>query len=209
MKKILSISLLCLCALVAQAQYQNQIGVVVGGQNGVNYKRNLGGNLQLIATAAFGLEATRGSYYISTQGNSVKANDGTAEMKLWDVTVNPNLVYNAPINGLGVKEGKLNYFAGGGISLGIAEHLPGSIAIGGQNVNYRDDAIWGKAGVNAIAGLEYIFGEIPLALSIDFRPGYATVFHGEKVAAGDQSIHATAHGHLFDWHLGLGVHYCF
>ena len=54
----------------------------------------------------------------------------------------------------------------------------------------------GKAGVNLILGLEYVFNE-PIALQVDFRPGYGLLFASGYTA------------HYFDWGLNLSFRYAF
>ena len=88
--------------------------------------------------------------------------------------------------------------AGGGLSLGW--HFRNSYpyylyeSYTSQWPRYRQGN--GKAGVNLIFGLEYIF-EIPIALQVDFRPGYGLLFASGYTA------------HYFDWGLNLGFRYAF
>ena len=88
--------------------------------------------------------------------------------------------------------------AGGGLSLGW--HFRNSYpyylyeSYTSQWPRYRQGN--GKAGVNLIFGLEYVF-EVPIALQVDFRPGYGLLFAPGYIA------------HYFDWGLNLGFRYAF
>ena len=67
------------------------------------------------------------------------------------------------------------------------------------NPNQNSATIWSvhncKAGANGFFGLEYKF-DIPLALQLDFRPGYRCIFLPNRFA-----------DHKFDWGLNFGVLY--
>lgn len=105
---------------------------------------------------------------------------------LWSAELAPNFMY----------EGRLVNGLYGLVGLG------GSIGYNWQDYLYIDYSYKisnrnCKAGVNGFFGLEYKF-DIPLALQLDFRPGYRCVFAPNKFA-----------DHKFDWGLNFGVRYTF
>ena len=100
---------------------------------------------------------------------------------MFDFTLNANFLYNKNL------QNGLYTFIGGGSNLGLAKGLPYS------------SATLGKFGINAMLGAGYKMPKMPLSISLDFRPGYAILFqHYDVIPI-----------HIFDWHLALGVRYCF
>ena len=105
----------------------------------------------------------------------------TATIDVFDFALNANFLYNKEI------QNGLYAFVGGGPNIGLVQGLPYS------NVTF------GKFGANAMLGAGYKMSNIPLTFSLDFRPGYAFLlnYRYETIL------------HMFDWHLAIGVRYCF
>lgn len=76
---------------------------------------------------------------------------------------------------------------------------------------YAENPIGMKLGLNAIGGVEFCFKGAPLALSVDFRPGWGEFIHFSKVKMSHDdkdclSVTGTA---FFDWALGASLRYRF
>ena len=75
---------------------------------------------------------------------------------------------------------------------------------------YAGNPIGMKLGLNAIGGVEFCFKGAPLALSVDFRPGWGEFIHFSKEPIGEDkdclSVTGTA---FFDWALGTSLRYRF
>lgn len=172
----------------AQAPYKNAIGVTLGTSQAFSYKTFFGDH--------FTLQVDMGTKYCYVYGSH-----------LWTAEVAPNIMYEGRIyNGL-------YWFAGLGGSIGynwqpflyIDGLEPGDVGYvshedpsnPNQNSVTRTSTHNCKAGVNGIVGFEYKFN-IPLAIQLDFRPGYRCVFAANKFA-----------DHKYDWGLNIGVHYTF
>ena len=159
-------------SILAQAPYKNSIGVTVGNFEALSYKTFFTNHLalQLDLGYKYTIGATRYS-----------------NMNIQSLELNPNLMYEGHFT-------KGFYgFIGGGVSLGyswfwgVYDHII-------FTTHYRSD--YGKFGVNGILGLEYKFN-IPLALQLDFRPGYGMLFNED------------IDFDYFDWSVNLGVRYTF
>jgi hypothetical protein len=185
-KKFLLVVALVAAAASAQAQqpYKHSIGVSVGSLEGVSYKMFFTDQLALHADLGFQMLATRwGNKYFSN-----------AEMSAWTFVANPNIVYQDNITGW--NWGGIGWFAGGGLSLGLAQFFGDeNVETFGGDIGY--DNTWGKWGINAIAGVELGLDDAPLAISLDFRPGYGMAF----VENGTVSF--------FDWTIAASVRYTF
>lgn len=81
-------------------------------------------------------------------------------------------------------KGGLYAFAGGGVSLGMLGF-------------FETTGIAGKFGINGMIGAGIKVSSAPLSISLDFRPGYGLGFDRYDIM------------HCFDWHLALGLRYCF
>ena len=170
MKKII----LCLIVMgvsVGAFAQNNEFGVVVGGFNGLSYKRIVNENFAIQTDLAVGFQRT----VFNLEGI-------TGPTDLFDFVLNPNFLFNKELNS------GFYAFAGGGLSLGLAQELlvPG--------------ITYGKFGINAMLGAGYKFQDFPISLSLDFRPGYGMLFH--KGLSGMVV-------NTFDWHLALSARYCF
>lgn len=226
MKKILlfAVALMTSAAMMAQG-YTHSIGGTVGSLYGVSYKGFIFGheNLALIADLGFGLTVSPITETARSGGESYTSRQKNGNTSFWTFEANPNVVYQAEIsNGF-------SWFVGGGVSLGMTKPFAGKD--NGISYTYVGAPLMGKFGVNAIGGAEYKFANVPLAISLDFRPGYGLGFKKEKdydfdddfggdwgwgaparVAAGydmpepKSKVVTTS---FFDWKLVASVRYCF
>ena len=206
MKKILLLAVAALASLGAFAQnYEHSAGVVVGNLNGLSYKHFISDELAIQADLGFGIVSTSGSLvdlkkiskddYKSSVKSTCQSN-----ASLWTFQIAPNFIWQKNIASM--DWANLDFFVGGGISLGYAkmtkiEGLKGEVVtnINGQEVKekygeeayrYQKDSDWkdyydkayGKFGINAMAGVEFAFTGAPITLSVDFRPGYGLLFAG-------------------------------
>ena len=105
----------------------------------------------------------------------------TATIDVFDFALNANFLYNKEL------QNGLYAFIGGGPNIGLVQDLPYA------------NMIFAKFGANAMLGAGYKMSNIPLTFSLDFRPGYAFLlnYRYETIL------------HMLDWHLALGVRYCF
>ena len=179
MKKIFTLFAVVLMA-VTTVKAQLEVGAIVGGMNGASAKYWLNNQLAIQADLAVGLtEAYGGIYY---KGQTA----GSGSISLYDFTLNPNALYHIDL----VSDFK--FYAGGGLSLGLVGPLETSAS----------QAVMGKFGLNAVAGVCYELSQAPLVLAFDFRPGYGLAFQGENGA-----LLGPAHLSYFDWKLGFAVRY--
>lgn len=176
MKKIFLAVVVALFSINAMAQHE--IGGIVGGLNGLSYKYWFNDNLALQADLAVGLTAAPGAWYY--KGNKLNP---TATAHLYDFTINPNALYHFDL------VSNLQLYTGGGISFGLLSDIN----------NTRSEGIFGKFGINAIVGLAYELGAVPLVLAFDFRPGYGLGFQ-----TADE-----AHMSFFDWKIAFAIRYRF
>lgn len=214
MKKLTLFAALLLGALTVNAgDYKHSIGVNVGNQYGVSYKAFLFDNENLALQLDLGvrLEQTSGSMKdkYGNLSNKYKFKDGN----IYTFEVNPNVLYQKEF--FSFDGGKLSWFAGGGISLGLMGQY-GSARMKSDNGSIYwyynrwivDEngakTVYGKFGFNAIGGVELKFTKIPLAISCDFRPGYGLGFWGKKVNG--TKLNSTLH--FFDYEIAVGVRYC-
>lgn len=179
MKKLFIFALAVIaCAITANAQYRYALGPIVGSLYGGSYKMYCSENIVFQTDLYVGLHKIAGKVFLE------EIDYGAITEGHWDFTLNPNVMYQAPI--CDVKVGWLNYFAGMGISGGIA-------------MEYGYPYVYGKIGTNAIAGMEYVFEGIPFSISADFRPGYAYMV---GVPLGIKT-----EVHMFDWSVGFALRY--
>ena len=100
---------------------------------------------------------------------------------IFDFALNANFLYNKEL------QNGLYAFAGGGPNLGLVQGL------------VHSPITFGKFGANAMIGAGYKMSNLPLSFTLDFRPGSAFLLNYEY----ERILH------MFDWHLALGVRYCF
>lgn len=112
----------------------------------------------------------------------------------WNFELNPNVAFQNNIGNKG-----LYWFLGGGLSIGYA-FFP-SAGSKGKNVD------GGKAGANAIVGLEYIFPSTPIALQFDIRPGYGMlIYRTLKDSFGFRQEKGSLE-HFLDWSVSVTIRY--
>lgn len=218
MKKLTLFAALLLGALTVNAgDYKHSIGVNVGNQYGVSYKAFLFGNENLALQIDLGvrLQETSGSYNYKTKvsGQTFSTKGKFKQGNMFTFEVNPNMLYQKEF--FSYDGGKLSWFAGGGISLGLLGQY-GSVRMKdndeslywyyGRWITDETGAktVYGKFGFNAIGGVELKFTKIPLAISCDFRPGYGLGFWAKDVNGA--KVNNTFH--FFDYEIAVGVRYC-
>lgn len=151
MKRILlyAFALLFSAGIFAQA---NEFGIVVGGLNGLSYKRIINKNFAIQTDLGIGFQRTsvmENAYYDYALWN----------VDVFDFALNANFLYNKKLsNGLYA-------FIGGGPNVGFVQELPHSAVS------------FGKFGANAMLGTGYKMSNFPLTFSLDFRPGYALLLN--------------------------------
>lgn len=187
MKKIFTIlAAMMLAGSMAAANYTHSVGGVFGGMMGASYKGFIFGvdGLALQADLGVGLTQAAGTLSEKEDGEkySVSYNHG-----VYTFEANPNVVYQQPIKEWGF--GSLDWYAGGGLSLGLWNQL-----------GWTTDP-FGKFGINAVGGVELGFSNVPLALGFDFRPGYGLAFRNLEGM--------TTTINYFDWKLAASLRYCF
>lgn len=153
MKKII-FSLLCVAISMGTFAQDQEVGLVVGGFNGLSYKKMMSENFAIQTDLAVGFQRTS----IDWLGDSELI---TATADLFDFVINPNFLYNKEL-----KHG-IYVFAGGGASVGLAQGLPASY----------NPITFGKFGLNAMIGAGYKLADLPLTFALDFRPGYAMLLN--------------------------------
>ena len=174
MKKVFAFVLVAMMSMSAMAQHE--IGAIVGGFNGISYKYWAMDNLAIQADLGVGLTEA----YMSTFGQGF-ANG------IYDFTLNPNVLYHIDL------AADVKLYVGGGFNLGF---MATDLAI----TNF--DRMLGKFGANAVVGACYQLPGVPLALAVDFRPGYGMGFRDADPTGGSGLLH------MFDWKLALAVRYC-
>ena len=154
MKKIILCFMVLGLSVGAFAQ-NNEVGLVVGGFNGLSYKKMMSENFAIQTDLAVGLQRTS----IDWLGDSELI---TATADLFDFVINPNFLYNKEL-----KYG-IYAFAGAGASVGLAQGL--------RAIGY-DPITFGKFGLNGRVGAGYKLADLPLTFALDFRPGYAMLLN--------------------------------
>ena len=224
MKKTFIAAFMLLAAFTVSAQdYTHSIGVNVGSMYGVSYKGFIFG------VDGLALQADLGVKLISIAGEATnkpeKGDKSTYSLKdlpVFTFEANPNILYQSNISSWDF--GSLDWFAGGGVSIGFMQQF-GTGKLKGDDDKWYDykikdaensvgkgkNPIYGKMGVNAIGGLELGFSSVPLALSFDFRPGFGLGWHTEKEkeVEGMTTPKTTTTIPFFDWALNVGLRYCF
>lgn len=179
MKKLFIVVIAILsCSITANAQYRYASGAIVGSLYGGSYKMYCSEHIVFQTDLYVGLHKVAGKMFLEG------IDYGRMTESHWDLVLNPAVMYQAPI--CDVKVGWLNYFAGVGLSGGLA-------------MEYGYPYVYGKIGTNAIAGVEYVFEGIPISISADFRPGYGYMF-GVPLGLKTEL-------HMFDWSVGFALRY--
>jgi hypothetical protein len=148
MKKLF-FSLVALIFATASMAQNHEMGLVVGGLNGLSYKQHMTKNFAIQADLAVGFQSTQ--LGIMGDGDYIPL-----QADIFDFILNPNFLYHMDL--------KYGIYAdlGGGVSAGLM-----------QTLHTYNPATMGKFGINAFAGVGYKMDKLPLAFGLDFRPGYA------------------------------------
>ena len=150
MKKIFI--LLAAVMMTSNAMAQHEIGVVVGGLNGISHKYWFSDALALQTELAVGLTAAPTTVYLNGQQLASATN------LQYDFTINPNMAYHFAL------PHDIQLYAGGGVNFGLVSDLN----------NTAPEGIMGKFGINALIGAAYQYNKWVFAL--DFKPGYGHAF---------------------------------
>ena len=205
MKKLLLLAtVLSVGAVAVNAQnYKNSIGLNVGTMEGLSYKGFLNQNVALVLDLGINFIKTPGLVVDIDKYDGVKEKSLTKGWTygIWEFEFNPNIVFQKEIKSWD-KVG-LSWFAGAGASIGMMK--PTSASYNGWSFNLSYDKVFGKWGINAIGGMEMNFSKAPIALSLDFRPGYGMMFRTEQ----KKNYTNTMLAHFFDWKIVAAVRYTF
>ena len=173
MKKIILICVAVLTAVTMSAKSKTQTSVGIVGGLGI------GAQAKFMFTVHFGLIEELG-YFFCPDGGTAEQYGRSSYSGLMDNVV---LLYQGLIketNGMA-----LNWYAGGQLKLGW---MP---------FNFERNVHMGVFGIGAAGGVEAKMKNAPIAVSFDFRPGYALMFADYKGAR------------LFDYSVNIGIRYCF
>ena len=153
MKKII----LCLIVMgmsVGAFAQNNEFGVVIGGFNGLSYKR--------IVSEKFAIQTDLGVGFQRSIVDILGDSELYSMQGDWfDFVLNPNFLYNKELSH------GIYAFVGGGASVGLAQGLYAS----------PNPITFGKFGLNAMIGAGYKLADLPLTFALDFRPGYAMLLN--------------------------------
>ena len=179
--------------------YRSSFGLVAGSMNGLSLKVFPSTKFAVIMELGVKVTAASGTQLYEMYNWNNYYNNFTYQWESYGYFTTPyTLEFDVNFVHQDHFVAGLYGLAGGGLSLGW--HFRNSYpyylyeSYTSQWPRYRQGN--GKAGVNLIFGLEYIF-EIPIALQVDFRPGYGLLFASGYTA------------HYFDWGLNLGFRYAF
>ena len=148
MKKIFFSLVVLIIATTSMAQNQ-EFGLVVGGLNGLSYKKHMTEHFSIQTDLAVGFQSTQ--LGIMGDGDYIPL-----QADIFDFILNPNFLYHKDL-----KHGIYAEF-GGGLSAGLM-----------QTLHTINPATLGKFGINAMAAVGYKMDKLPLVFGLDFRPGYA------------------------------------
>jgi hypothetical protein len=235
MKKIFTLAVAAMTAMCAFAQdYTQSVGLVVGSLNGASYKYFISEELAIQADLGIGVMATGGSLVDNLEKNvfgEVTKSKTVQKLNasLWTLQVAPNFIWQKDLTTF--DWGKLDFFVGGGLTLGYAKFTKGEateykhyeegkeVESGKYKIKPQLSAEacednFGKFGINAIAGVELALTSAPITIGLDFRPGYGLMFSGKEKDSketymGTVSASATRNYSFFDWTLAATVRYTF
>lgn len=163
---------------------------------------------------------------LTQTNNDVKFVDWTFEGAV-------NVAYQGTIKDFSA--GSLQWFAGGGMSIGMVQFVSWDKDVSpsvhdiwtamkdarkayndlsSKEQEYTMNPLNFKFGMNAYAGMEFAFSNVPLVLGFDFRPGLGMAINGcktevydpEKMAGYECNMIETSA--FFDWSLGVTLRYC-
>lgn len=223
MKRTLFI-LLLLSTLTASAQdYQHSAGLYAGNAFGLSYKGYVPGHEHLVVEVDLWnqlifpghcsyevvtyLEGKNGSRRLENDWHDVPA----GSYDFFTLVGSPNFYYQAQAADL--PKAVLNWYAGGGFGLGALWFAFNNFKeIAGFPKYYRDFSYQGsipsfKFDEHATAGIEFCFKDVPLNLSIDFRPGCGQSFIVYAGSNGYAKGTVIECGVFFDWTAGVALRY--
>lgn len=172
MKKIFTLCIALITAVTLFAgNAQTSVGIVGG--------MGIGAQAKFMFTEHFGLMEELG-YFFCPDGGTAAQYGRSSYAGMMNNTV---LLYQQPImetNGL-----TLSWYTGG------------QVKIGWMPFDFSKNVHMGIFGFGAVGGIDAKMKNAPIAVSADFRPGYALLFTQWPGA------------HMFDYSINLGVRYCF
>ena len=185
MKKIILIVSFLLCLpfmhISAQAPYKTSVGGMIspvfsaGVSSKTFFADHVAFQVDLMTKGISTWYIRRGEFYMP---NAVLDYSGYEQ--------NTNIMYQKKIKDL--KKSELFWFCGGGVNIGYVGALHNT---------------FGKLGVNAITGLEFVFNKMPLSIQIDLRPGYGLLYQFPRREGGGAKLRH------FDWLVGFSLRYAF
>ena len=155
MKKLI-ISLVALSMSLGMMAQSQEFGLVVGGMNGLSYKKYMSNNFAIQTDLAVGFQRSTLDIAGDSELYSMSGD-------WFDFVLNPNFLYHKELSH------GIYAFAGGGASVGLAQGLHTSI----------ETVTFGKFGLNGMLGAGYKMSNLPLSFALDFRPGYAMLLNVE------------------------------
>ncbi len=181
--------------------YTHSVGIAVGSSYGLAYKYFFKDNW------ALKVDITDNVYRFIEYG------------PFENFDFNPNVLYQMPIKTF--KTCKLDFFVGGGITLGYADvdagwysdsHLCGNTSYYYSNSYMRDNFSSFVWGLNGMLGLEFSLA-IPMTIEFDFRPGYG-LWNGRGHDECDSwnctyDESASVIDSFFDWSVNATISYKF
>lgn len=187
-------------AMFAGGLYKNSVGVNAGSLMGFSYKGFIFGfdDIALQVDAGFKWCVPGSASFIEME-NGTKITGTYSNVAYYDLEINPNILFQKRFMANDVIS--LSYFFGGGFSIGAMRLWDTRLQNITQADAFENKPFAGKFGFNAMVGLELGLNNAPIAIDLNFRPGYGM---------GWQTGNAySTTAHFFDWTLALGVRYCF
>lgn len=229
MKKSLFVAVMLLGAMtMSAAPYKHSIGITAGGLNGFEYKGFLKEHLVIVADLGFRTSAT-GKVIFHTNCDGERTSDRSDEgVVYWTFESAANMAYQGTIKKWSA--GSLQWFAGGGLSLGMIQMGETWEDISDARKNWRDldsdkredgmNPSQFKFGFNAYLGTEFVFKKVPLVVGIDFRPGYGLAATSYSYRGWDydeetgelsigEKMKVSSVTSFFDWTLSATLRYRF
>jgi len=205
MKKVLIFTLALMCIVnvsVAGSRrssrggsYEHSLGFKVGSEVGLTYKGFILGVDGLALQADLEVKMEGSPYSETTKLGNITRNKDGYWGGFYTFEANPNVVYQKSVANM--RNGSFDLYGGGGVSLGMA-----------QTMFCMGAPIYGKFGINAAAGMEFVFSRF--ILGIDFKPGYGLAFNDTYYVAsgffGSDSYSQKVDSNIrnfFDWSLGM------
>lgn len=221
MKKLTFVAAMLLSAtIVCAGAYKHSVGLSVGGLNGFEYKTFVGEHFVIAADLGVRVSQTQGlTISVAALDRDQKSKDktqsfGDIRMAYWTFEGAANFAYQGTIADFSA--GTLDWFAGGGISLGVMQgamwdksNHPSTHDI--WDTMKQDRAFAFKLGLNAYLGAEFALKSVPLVFGLDFRPGYGESIdrRTDYAAYMDYGADVLESIAFFDWSLGATVRYYF